>query len=99
MRFGKKDKAEDRSVIIYNSHLTLTGVPSEAYDYVVNGKPAIEWVMERYQYDTDKPSGIINDPNDWSDDPTYIVNLIKRVVRVSTETVRIVNSLPPLAEK
>lgn len=99
MRFGKKDKAEDRSVIIFNSHLTLTGIPSEAYDYVVNGKPAIEWIMERYQYDTDKPSGIINDPNDWSDDPTYIVNLVKRIVRVSIETVRIVKSLPPLAEK
>ncbi|MCC5074677.1 type III restriction endonuclease subunit R [Xanthomonas campestris pv. plantaginis] len=98
MRFGKKDKVEDRSVIIYNSHLTLTGIPLEAYDYVVNGKPAIEWVMERYQYDTDKPSGIVNDPNDWSNDPAYIVNLVKRIVRVSVETVRILKGLPKLEE-
>jgi predicted helicase len=54
--------------------------------------------MERYQHDVDKPSGIVNDPNEWSNDPAYIVNLIGRVVRVSVETVRIVQSLPPLEE-
>lgn len=99
MRFGKSGKEEDKSVIVFNNHLTLTGIPSDAYDYVVNGKSAIEWVMERYQVVTDKDSGIVNDPNDWSDDPMYIVNLIKRVVRVSVETVKIVRSLPALQER
>ncbi len=63
---------------------------------MVNGKAAIEWVMERYAVTVDKPSGIKNDPNDWSDDPRYIVDLLKRVVRVSVESVRIVEGLPGL---
>jgi predicted helicase len=48
----------------------------------VNGKPALEWIMERYQFTRDKDSQITNDPNDWSDDPQYIINLVKRIVRV-----------------
>jgi predicted helicase len=74
-------------------------IPLEAYDYVVNGKPAIEWVIERYQNTEDNNSGIINDPNDCSDNPRYIIDLVKRVVRVSVETMKIVNNLPPLNER
>ncbi|MDD2750113.1 MAG: DEAD/DEAH box helicase family protein [Acidithiobacillus sp.] len=87
----------DRTQIVFNKHLTLEGIPPEALEYVVNGKPAIEWVMERYQVTTDKDSGIHNDPNAWADehnDPRYIVDLIKRVVRVSVETQKIVARLP-----
>ena len=64
----------------------------------MNGKSAIDWVMERYAVTIDKDSQIRNDANDWqwSDDPRYIVDLVKRVVRVSVETVRIVESLLPL---
>ncbi|CEG08340.1 putative helicase [Afipia felis] len=90
---------EDKTTLIYNSRISLTGIPPEAQEYVVNGKPAIEWVIERYQVTTDKDSGIVNDPNDWAaehGDPTYIFNLVKRVVRVSVETVRIVKALPAL---
>ncbi len=96
MTFGKKDGKPDKSVIVYNSHITLTGIPLEAYEYVVNGKPALEWIMERYQFTRDADSQIANDPNDYSDDPAYILNLVKRIVRVSLETVRIVNNLPAL---
>jgi predicted helicase len=94
MRYPSKT---DKTRIIYNAHLTLSGIPPEALEYVVNGKPAIEWIMERYQVTTDKDSGILNDPNAWCEEqgsPRYIVDLIKRVVRVSVETVRIVKSLP-----
>jgi len=94
MRYPSKT---DKTQIVFNGHLTLKGIPPEALGYVVNGKPAIEWVMERYQVTTDKDSGIRNDPNDWCaehDDPRYIVDLVKRVVRVSVETVRIVKALP-----
>lgn len=98
MAFGKKAGKPDKSVIAYNPHLTLRDIPLEAYDYVVNGKPAIEWIMERYQVTTDKSSGIKNDPNDWSDDPRYIVDLLKRIVRVSVESMRIVQVLPALNE-
>ena len=99
MIFGKKDGKPDKSVVVYNSHITLSGIPLEAYDYVVNGKSAIEWIMERYQLTTDKDSGITNDPNDWSEDPRYIVDLVKRIVRVSLETMKIVHALPALEEQ
>lgn len=101
MTFGKKDGKPDKSVIAYNAHLTLRDIPLEAYDYVVNGKPAIEWIMERYQVTVDKASGIKNDPNDWCTEhgnPRYIVDLVKRIVRVSIESARIIKSLPGLNE-
>ena len=85
MVFGKKGKEKDKTIIVYNSQLVLEGIPLEAYEYVVNGKPAIEWVMERYQVTVDKKSHIRNDPNEWSDDPRYIIGLVKRIVRVSLE--------------
>lgn len=91
----------DKTVIVYNSKITLRGIPLEAYDYVVNGKPAIEWIMERYQVTRDKDSGIVNDPNDWSrehNQPRYILDLVKRIIRVSLETNRIVAGLPALNE-
>lgn len=99
MTFGKSGGKLDKTIITYNSHVTLTGIPLEAYDYVVNGKPALEWIMERYAVTVDKDSGIRNDPNDWSDDPRYIFDLVKRIVRVSLETMKIVNALPPLNER
>ena len=92
----------DKTKIIYNSDVTLSGIPLEAYDYVVNGKPAIEWIIERYQFTRDKDSGIVNDPNDWCKEhnqPRYIIDLIKRVVRVSIETMKIVKTLPALNER
>lgn len=101
MAFGKKDGKPDKSVIAYNEHLTLRDIPLEAYEYVVNGKPAIEWVMDRYQVSMDKASGIMNDPNDWCTEhgnPRYIVDLVKRIVSVSIESARIVKSLPALNE-
>ena len=99
MVFGKRGGDKDKSVIVYNPNLVLKAIPLEAYDYVVNGKSALDWVMERYAVSIHKESGIKNDPNDWSDDPRYIVDLVKRIVRVSVETVRIVAALPPLNEQ
>jgi predicted helicase len=90
---------KDRSGIVYNSRITLTGIPGAAYDYQVNGKSAIEWILDRYQVSTHTDSQITNDPNDYSrevDNPRYIIDLIARIVTVSLETVRIVATLPPL---
>tara|TARA_R110002111_G_scaffold262650_2_gene339723 strand:+ start:1438 stop:6402 length:4965 start_codon:yes stop_codon:yes gene_type:complete len=102
----KEQRAEglmwDKSRIVYNSHITLSGIPLEAYDYIVNGKSAIEWIKDRYQVKVDKKSGIKNDPNDWcreQNDPRYIIELVARVARVSIETNRIVESLPSLNER
>lgn len=100
MRFGKADgKTVDKSVIHYNAGITIESIPLEAYDYVVNGKSAIEWVMERYVVKTDPASQITNDPNDWCrehDDPKYIYNLLLRLITVSLETMKIVRTLPKL---
>jgi predicted helicase len=94
MKFPKKNKIEDRSSIIFNPHITLKGIPSSAYDYLVNGKSGIEWVMEKYAVSKDKESCIPNDPNTWSDDSRFVIDLVKKVVQVSVETVRIINEFP-----
>jgi len=94
MRFPSKD---DKSRIIYNSYVTLANIPAEAYGYIVNGKPAIEWVMERYAVTTHKESGIVNDPNDWAREqgkPKYILDLLLSVIAISVKTVKIVEELP-----
>lgn len=96
MTFGKKDKAVDKSVILYNKYVSLSEIPLEAYEYQVHGRSAIEWIMDRYQVMVDRDSGIRNDPNDYSQDPRYILDLVKRIVRVSMETIKIVKALPPL---
>jgi predicted helicase len=100
MKFGKKGKETDKTTVIYNSKITMTGIPLEAYDYVVNGKPALEWVMERQAVTTHKDSGIVNDANDWAietmGDAAYPLKLFQRVITVSIETMKIVRALPRL---
>lgn len=94
MRFATK---EDKSQIIYNSHITLKNIPFVAYDYIVNGKSAIEWILERYQVKTDKDSGLLNDPNDWASEhhcPAYILQLLLSVIDLSVKSVGIVKGLP-----
>ena len=96
MRFPKK---EDKSVIEYNAWIKLSGIPPEAYEYVVNSRSAIEWIMERYQIKVDKDSGIKNDPNDWGAEhgkPSYILDLLQSIITVSLETRKIINGLPKL---
>lgn len=96
MAFAAKGRTD---AIIYNRYITLTGIPEKAYEYIVNGKSAIDWVMERYAVKTDKDSGIKNDPNLWSrehNQPRYILDLLLSVINVSVQTVDIVASLPPL---
>ena len=96
MGFGGTHRNPDKTTISYNTHVTVEGIPIKAYEYVVNGKSAIEWVMERYQKTQHKDSKIVNDPNTWSDDPRYILELLQKVVTVSVKTVEIVSGLPEL---
>ena len=97
MKFANKD---DKSTVIYNSRIKIKNIPLEAYDYVVNGKPALEWVMERQGVKEDKKSGIVNDANRYAietvGDPAYPLKLFQRVITVSLETMKIVKSLPKL---
>jgi|WetSurMetagenome_2_1015567.scaffolds.fasta_scaffold00376_11 predicted helicase len=96
MRFPKKDQ---KNTIIFNSKIIIENIPTKAYEYVVNGKSAIEWIMERYQITIHKESGIKNDPNDWAKEvgnPRYILDLLLSIINVSVQTVNIVASLPKL---
>lgn len=93
------DDKTTRKAIVYNGYLTLSDIPAAAHEYQLGSRSGLEWLIDRYQVKTDKASGIVNDPNDWCrehDDPRYIVDLIKRVTRVSVETMDIVRSLPEL---
>jgi len=100
MKYGKKGKDKDLSTLHYNAKITITGIPLQAYDYVVNGKPALDWIVERQSVSIHKDSGITNDANDWAvetmNNPKYPLELFLRVVTVSLETMRIVEALPPL---
>lgn len=89
----------DKSKIIYNGHITIENIPLKAYDYIVNGKSAIEWIIERYAVTIDKASQIKNDPNDWAREhgqPRYILDLLLSVIMLSVQTVEIVKSLPKI---
>ena len=97
MKFPKKDQ---KDTIIYNDYITIRNIPAEAYDYIVNGKSAIEWLLERYAITVDKKSGIKNDPNDWSkehEQPSYIFDLVCSIVNVSVKTMEIIQRLPKLS--
>ncbi|MGB0903108.1 type ISP restriction/modification enzyme, partial [Halocynthiibacter sp.] len=100
MKFGGKGKNKDKTTVIYNPRITMTNIPERAYGYVVNGKPALDWVMERQCVKTDKASGIVNDANDYANetvgDAKYPMELFQRVITVSLRTLDIVEGLPKL---
>ena len=96
MRFPKKNQ---KDTIIFNSKIAISNIPEKAYEYVVNGKSAIEWIMERYAITIHKASGIKNDPNDWAEEvgnPRYILDLLLSIINVSVQTVDIVKGLPKM---
>ncbi len=101
MRWAGPARDPDRSRIVVNDWITLAGIPDQAHEYVVGPRSALAWLIDRYQVKTDKASGIVNDVNDWGlerGDPRYILDLVKRIVTVSVETVHIVRGLPELRE-
>ena len=100
MIFAKKGKEKIKDTIIYNSSITIREIPLEAYEYVINGQSALEWIMDRQGISTHKESGIVNDANDWAietmGDAKYPLELFLRVITVSLETMKIVKTLPKL---
>jgi Predicted helicase len=91
MKFVKRGQHD---TIVFNSDILIKDIPERAYDYVVNGRSAIEWIMDQYQIKTDKKSGITDDPNGFSDDEKYIFNLLLRIINLSLQTVDLVDQLP-----
>jgi predicted helicase len=99
MKYAGKSGAWDKTTLKYNRWITLSGLPEAAQEYLLGSRSGVDWLVERYQVKTDKKSGIVNDPNDWSREhgqPRYIIDLIGRVVALSLSTQQIVNGLPEL---
>ena len=87
----------ERSTLAINDLTKLHGIPPEAHRYEVNGRTPLDWLIDRYHIAQDKQSGIVNDPNEWFAKPDDLLAAIRRVVHVSVETARIVESLPALS--
>lgn len=104
LRWGKRKNLEtgkaekDFTTLVYNKRVTISNIPESAQSYVVNGRSPLDWMIDRYQVKTDKATGIVNDPNEYSDDPRYIFDLACRLVTVAVKTNEIVGNLPPLKE-
>ena len=99
MAYAGPVRNPDRTSIVCNSHITMTGIPLQAHEYRLGSRSALDWLIDRYQVKTDSKSGITNDPNDWATEhgqPRYIIDLVKRVTAISVRTVEIVNRLPYL---
>ena len=97
MKFLKNGKNILKDTIIFNENITISGIPDKVYDYIINGKSAVEWVMERYAITTDKASGITDNPNDYGDEK-YIFNLLISVMSVSLKTLDLIDSMPKYEE-
>ena len=97
MKHPGRGSTTDISRIIYNRHITVCDIPDEVWNYIINGKSALKWVMLQQAVTTDKASGIVKDPNLWAetsaDGPSYPLKLLARVVRVSIETQNIIAEL------
>lgn len=94
-----KKKVDDKTTIVYNSSVTIFGIPERAHEYVIGSRSAIDWILDRYQVKTHKASGIVNDPNDWGlehDNPAHIFDLLRSIVTVSMRTLDIIDELPAL---
>lgn len=92
-----KNEAPKKGVldtVIYNTDITVTNIPNKVYNYIVNGKTAIEWIIDQYNVSIDKKSGILDDPNEFSEDPNYILNLLLSVITVSMKTLGLIDKLP-----
>ena len=87
----------NNSTIIFNDYITISNIPERAYEYVVNGRSAIEWIMESYRVKVDKDSGITDDPNTYGDEK-YIFNLLISVINVSLKTLDLIDTMPEYKE-
>ena len=97
MRFKKVGKQVYKDTLIYNDYITIHNIPEKAYEYVINGKSAIEWIMERYAVTVDKASGIVEDPNKYQGSK-YIFDLLISVIYVSIRTQELIDSMPEYKE-
>ncbi len=100
MEFKGTGENKDKTIVRYNANITIKGIPLNAYEYIINGRPALEWVMNRQCVKPDEDSQIINDANDYANEtennPAYPLQLFQRVITVSLKTMEIIDTLPDL---
>ena len=85
---------DEKTTLIINEHVRLSGIPEEAHHYVVNGRTPLEWFIDRYKITEDEDSCITNDPNGWFENPRDLITAIERIVYVSVESTKIIENLP-----
>ena len=93
LRFAR----DEHPTLIYNEHITIKNIPPCSFEYVVNGRSPLDWIIDRYQIKTDSASDIVNNPNDWvteHDNQRYVLDLILSCITVSLKTLDIVENLP-----
>ena len=97
-RFGRRSirfaDRDEKTTLIINEHVRLSGIAVEAHRYVVNGRTPLEWFINRYRIKQDRESGIVNDPNGWFENPRALITAIECIVYVSVESARIIDALP-----
>ena len=93
LKVEKMRLSKDKRQLIYNDFLKLDGIPKAVFNYKLGNRSALEWVIEQYRVKVDKRSGIVNDPNR-EDDESYILELVKKIITVSLETIKVVEGLP-----
>ena len=95
-----KENASGKSYIIYNNNITIRNIPNEIFSYQINGKSALEWIIERQGIYEFKDSKITHDANDYAneelDNPKYPLELILKIITVSIETLKITKNFPSL---
>ena len=98
-RVKKLRLSSDKTTLTYNENITIKNIPTRSFEYVVNGRSPLEWIIDRYQIKTDTASGIVNDPNAWGieqGNPRYILDLILSSITVSLKKLDIVENLPEI---
>lgn len=93
MRHPKRNQLDE---IIFNNDIRITNIPVIAYDYKLNGKSAIGWIMDQYRVKLDTKSRIKDDPNDFSENKKYVFDLLLQIINLSIQTLELVESLPTL---
>lgn len=101
MKFAKNGKETDKTTIIYNNKITLKNIPLQAFNYEVNGKSAIEWVVDRQCVSINKDSQIKNDANDFAiytkNNPAYIIELLQSIITTSLKTIEITSKITKIS--
>jgi predicted helicase len=83
---------KDSGNIQLDSETQLAGVPPEAWAYRLGNRSALEWILDQHKEKTPKDPTIREKFNTYrfADHKEKVIDLLKRVTRVSVETTKIV---------